>query len=219
MKLADTPDEQALLEELIETVKPPVPADCRHLHYLLSTPFRYDAPYPHGSRFRRSGMTPGVWYGSERVETAVAELAFYRLLFLAESPGTPWPRNVAEFTGFAADIATRAHLDLTGPDFDAVRDALEHPADYTRCQSLADNVRGAGGELIRYRSVRDPDRGCNVAVLTCRSFAGHAPKETRQWRIRIAASGVMAVCHETGARLAFSAATFAADPRLALLPN
>ena len=48
-KLVDSDAEQALLEELIEEVKPPtgVPAG---LHYLLFTPFRYP-PLRHGSRF------------------------------------------------------------------------------------------------------------------------------------------------------------------------
>ena len=62
------------------------------LDYLLATPFRY-APYPHGSRFRRARQRQGCFYGSERVETAVAEAAFYYLTFFLASPGTPVPRN------------------------------------------------------------------------------------------------------------------------------
>ena len=91
MALVDTLAEQHLLEELLERSKPPVPPECRGLHYLLATPFRYGAPYPAGSRFRRAGLTPGVFYASQAPETAVAEMAFHRLLFFAESPGTPWP--------------------------------------------------------------------------------------------------------------------------------
>src|SRR5438105_12730834 len=64
LKLVDTLAEQALLEGLIELSKPPVPPECRHLHYLLTTPFRYGSTYPRGSRFRRAGMTPGVYYAS-----------------------------------------------------------------------------------------------------------------------------------------------------------
>ena len=45
MKLVDTIDEQAALEEMIESTKPTVPAECHQLHYLLSTPFRYGAPF------------------------------------------------------------------------------------------------------------------------------------------------------------------------------
>ena len=65
MKLVDTLAEQSALESLIDATKPPVPPDCRHLHYLLATPFRYGAPYPTGSRFRRAGADAG---GVLRVE-------------------------------------------------------------------------------------------------------------------------------------------------------
>ena len=70
LSLVDNLDEQNLLEDILEETKPPVPAECRHLDYLLSTPFRY-RPYPYGSRFRKAGLTPGVWYGAEQPETAV----------------------------------------------------------------------------------------------------------------------------------------------------
>ena len=60
-KLVDSDEEQALLEELIEDVKPPAGA-AAGLHYLLFTPFRYP-PLRHGS-----GSAPaprhGIWYGS-----------------------------------------------------------------------------------------------------------------------------------------------------------
>src|SRR5207245_1957253 len=80
----------------------------RHLHYLLFTPFRYGAPYPAGSRFRRAGLTPGVFYGSEDAATAIAEMAFHRLLFFAESPHTPWPQNDVEYTKFRVALKTAA---------------------------------------------------------------------------------------------------------------
>jgi hypothetical protein len=86
MKVVETLAEQGLLEEVLERAKPPVPTECRHLHYLLATPFRYGAPYPAGSRFRRPGFTAGVFYGSSVPATAVAELAFHRLLFFAAEP-------------------------------------------------------------------------------------------------------------------------------------
>src|SRR5262245_6883848 len=73
MKLVDTLDEQSVLESLVEATKPRLPPECQHLHYLLATPFRYGAPYPSGSRFRRAGMTPGVFYASRTSSTAIAE--------------------------------------------------------------------------------------------------------------------------------------------------
>ena len=62
-----------------------------------------------------------------RPETAVAEIAFYRLLFFAESPGTPWPKDAAEYTAFAAAIRSERAVDLTEPplarDGSAARDS------------------------------------------------------------------------------------------------
>src|ERR1700693_29 len=73
LKLVDSVDEQALLEDLIEATKPLGPPECRNLHYLMSTPSRYGAVYKAGSRFRRAGLTAGVFYASEKPETAAAE--------------------------------------------------------------------------------------------------------------------------------------------------
>jgi hypothetical protein len=133
LKLTDTQEEQARLEELIEETKPRVPEECRHLPYLLSTPFRYSAPYPRGSRFRRSGLTPGVFYAAELPQTAIVELTFYRLLFFAESPDTPWPANPGEYTAFAADFAAESGIDLAGIPFDEQRAIWTHPTNYRPC--------------------------------------------------------------------------------------
>jgi hypothetical protein len=64
----------------------------------------------------RPGLTPGVFYGAERVETVVAEAAFHRLLFFADSPATPWPGNPLSLTAFRFDYAHDHVLDLSpGP--------------------------------------------------------------------------------------------------------
>jgi hypothetical protein len=217
LKLVDSLAEQALLEELIETTKPPLPAECRHLDYLLATPFRYDAEYPRGSRFRRAGRTPGVFYASEQPQTAIAEIAFYRLLFFAESPATPWPKNAAEYTGFAALVSTAHALDLTAPPLDADRLTWTDPLDYQACQNFADSAREAGALLLRYESVRDPQRRANLAVLSCAAFAAPAPMERQTWRIRLSAHGVQALCEFPRESVEFSTAAFANDPRMAML--
>lgn len=217
MKLVDDADEQILLEEIIEDTKPKVPPECRHLHYLLFTPFRYGGRYPSGSRFRRAGFTAGVWYGAEAIETAVAELAFYRLLFFLESPDTRWPANVAEFSAFSAHVETLWHADIASGDFDIDRPRLEHLTDYAPCQALADELRKAGCEVIRYRSARDPQRRANIAVLTCEAFAAPDPVERQTWRLRISSTGIFAISPETGTRLNFGRGTFASDPRIAAI--
>ena len=69
-------DDQSLLENILEEAKPVLPRETDGLHWLLATPFRYGAIYPYGSRFRRAGRTLGVFYASEQVETALAEMSF-----------------------------------------------------------------------------------------------------------------------------------------------
>ena len=58
-KLVDSIDEQAILEQLIETSKP-VDATGGRRHVLLATPFRYP-PLRHGSRYG-ARHDPGLWY-------------------------------------------------------------------------------------------------------------------------------------------------------------
>ena len=217
MKLADTLEEQGRLEQLLEMTKPPVPAGCEDLHYLLSTPFRYGAPYPAGSRFRRAGFTQGVFYASEETSTAVAELAFHRLLFYADSPRTPWPSSAGEYTVFATAYRSAAALDLARAPLDRDAEEWSNPVDYAACQRLADAARAAGCELLRYRSVRAPGAGTNVALLTCRAFAERAPHARQTWRIHVGTHGVRALCAEPVARLGFGRTAFAADPRIAQL--
>jgi RES domain len=217
LKLVDTLDEQRLLEGLIEGTKPMVPPDCRHLHYLLFTPFRYGAVYPNGSRFRRAGITEGVFYSAQAVETAIAEMTFHRLLFFAESPLTPWPQNPAEYTAFAAEYRTKKAIDLRRGRFRAHSAAWANPVDYSQCQALAEAARIAAIEIIRYRSVRDPKRGTNLALLTCRVFKNPQPLSLQTWRIRLGATGAQAICESPKSGLAFGRETFAADPRIAAL--
>lgn len=214
-KLTDTSAEQHALELLIEETKPPVPAECRQLNFLLSTPFRYGAAYPKGSRFRRAGFTPGVFYASERLETAIAELCFFRLLFFAESPDTKWPANAGEYTAFATKYATTKSIDLTSPPFDSRSALWMHPTDYGPCQALAETAREADVELIRYASVRDPDHNANLAVLSCRAFARGEAVAHQTWQLLFGGNGARAVGELPRRRLDFNRTTFAADPRIA----
>jgi hypothetical protein len=216
LALVDTLAEQGRLEQLIEATKPTLPPECRDLDYLLFTPFRY-RPYPHGSRFRAAGLSPGVFYASAQVETAIAEAAFYRLLFFAESPATPWPANASDHTAFSVRYGGAKAIDLTRPPFLRRRRLWMHPTDYAPCQALAERARQAGIELIRFASARDPERRLNVALLTCRAFRSKAPLERQSWRIRLSASGIQALRDFPKASLDFGRHSFAADPRIAAL--
>jgi hypothetical protein len=217
LKIVDTLAEQERLERLLEESKPPVPPECRRLHYLLSTPFRYGAPYPRGSRFRRAGITPGVFYASQTVTTAVAEMSFARLLFFAESPATPWPANAIEHTAFQVRFHTSSGLDLTAAPFDDARERWTDPIDYEACQALADAARAARVEVIRYQSVRDPRPGVNIALLTCAAFSCLTPLERQTWRLHFDRGGVRALCEFPQRRLSFDPTAFAADARIAAI--
>jgi hypothetical protein len=215
LKLVDTVEEQKTLEDLIQDTKPSLPPECAHLHCLLSTPFRYGTIYPTGSRFRRAGLTEGVFYASEQPATAVAEIVFYRLLFYAESPDTPWPTNAAEYTAFSVAYATKKAIDLTKGKVQKDKAAWMHATNYDPCQALTDDARSAKIDVIRYMSVRDPQQGLNLALLTGRAFTKPKPINEQTWHIRLSDTGAQAVCEAPKLGVTFDRAVFAADPRVA----
>ncbi len=189
LRLVDSLEEQAQLEEILERAKPPVPPDCAHLHYLLATPFRYGR-YPEDSRFRRAGPSPGVFYASEAALSAAMETVWYRLRFFAAAPDAQMPRGAAEYTGFAVKLACEA-VDLIEGPLAAQRERWRDPQDYGACLALADEARAAGAGAIRYESVRDPDARANVAVLRCDAFAAARPLAWESWRIMLKPGGAV----------------------------
>lgn len=203
LALVDTLDEQRLLEDMLEETKPPVPPDCAGLHYLYMTPFRYGL-YPHGSRFRRVGPTPGVFYVSEEPATAIIETAFHLLLFYADSPGTPFPAQPTEHTAFDVPVRSDAAIDLTTKPFSDAADLWMHPSDYEACQQLEEAARAENIQVIRYASVRDPDHRPNAAILTCAAFAATAPTQNQTWRLGFNKAGVHAICEFRGEKFSIS---------------
>jgi len=177
MKLVDSAAEQALLEDLLERAKPPLPEAARALHYLLATPFRYP-PLPRGSRFRALGE-PGVFYGADQLPTACAELGYWRWRFLRDAPALQRIDSVAH-TAFRAPIKVRKALDLRLAPLARDRKAWTHPGSYVATQALARSAREGGIQLIRYASVRDPGHGGCSALLTPAGFAGKSPKGAPQ---------------------------------------
>lgn len=176
-KLTDTDAEQALLEELLETSKPPAVEGAPRLHYLLFTPFRYP-PLRHGSRFGTRAER-GVWYGSESLGACFAEVAYYRFLFL-EGTAAPLEPLMVELTTFWARIATDRGVDLTAPPFDAFRKRLASPRSYRASQELGRAMREGGVEAARYFSARDRG-GVNVAVFSPRAFRSRVPHDLEAW--------------------------------------
>ena len=179
MRLVDSLEEQATLEEVLEASKPALPPAVRTLPYLLATPFRYRPRS--GSRFR-SPFAPGVWYGAEALRTGLAEKSYWRLRFLLDSPGTPDLKPVPH-TAFRAGVRTRAALDLTAEPLVRERAAWVRPDSYERTQALAASAREAAIELIRYESVRDPEHAACAAVLDPKVFGRGKPRDEETWFI------------------------------------
>jgi len=174
--LVDSLAEQELLENVLDSAKPPVPAAAAGLDYLLSTPFRYP-PARYGSRFR--GRTdPGVWYGAELFATCCAEAGYWRWRFVQDSHGLK-RLDAVPHTVFKAVVKARS-VDLRRPPLSRDAAAWSDPVDYGPCQAFARIARAAGVQLIRYRSVRDPEHGGCGAVLDARAFAGTGGVKTRQ---------------------------------------
>lgn len=158
--------------------------------------------------------TDGVFYATEHVATAIAETAFYRTLFYAESPETPWPTNAGEYTAFScayksnrvADIAKKPYLDDAG---------LYHLSDYTAAQAFADAARAKDFEIINYRSVRDPEGRANLALLTWKVFTKPSPVKRLSWKVHLSALGARALCEAPRQSIEYDRTTFSADPRIA----
>ncbi len=216
MRLTDTLEEQSLLEDILNRSKPPIPEECAGFHYLLYTPFRY-APYPIGSRFRRPGQREGVFYGSQELATAIAEIAFYRILFFSESPNSILPSAPVEHTLFSVGCASNRLIDLASPPLDRDADLWTHPTSYGPCQELADSARTAGVAIIRYKSVRDPEGNANFAVLSPRAFSSHQPKNEQTWHVFPGARSVRAWCENPRLSLEFGRDDFTNDPRIPVI--
>jgi hypothetical protein len=177
------------------------------------TPFRYSAQNPNGSRFRRPNAPDGVFYAAEHSSTAIAEMAYCRLLFFAESPQAPWPQNPGEYTAFAAEFGSRQGLDLTVGPF-ADHGLLYHLVDYTFSQSLADRAREAEIAVLKYTSVRDPDRKPNFAILSPKAFAKPGLVDRESWKLHLDSNGARAVREAPRVSIAFDRDTFSKDPRM-----
>jgi hypothetical protein len=175
------PDRQDLLERILEDSKPPVPPEAQRLHYLLSTPFRYP-PRSFGSRFR-AWTDPGVLYAALQRRTACTEMGYWRWRFAAESEGL---RGIPASPQTLFQVGARgAGINLQDPPFAAREFLWTDPADYAATQAAGRVARAAGIELLLYRSVRDPEPGTCVAVLSPTALNPKRPIAQETWHLTI----------------------------------
>lgn len=177
--LVSSLDRQGLLEEMLESSKPPLPPQADGLHYLLASPFRYP-PLKHGSRFGRR-HEPSLFYGAQETTTLLAEAAYYRFVFWHGMTVPPPRRLLTQHTLFAAAYRADPGLRLHAPPFAAHREALAHPADYSHSQALGALMRERGVAGFEFFSARDPAGGINVALFTPAAFGAGRPLFQEAW--------------------------------------
>lgn len=173
-ELVDTLEEQALLEDMLEVTKPIIPAEAINLSYLLFTPFRYP-PLKYGSRFGRR-FEPSLFYASRTLTTALAEVAYYRLLFWFDMSEPP-PANKLKtlHTAFSVQIETGHGLKLQDKPFSKYEDQLRDKTSYQYSQALGAVLRENKIIAFEYYSVRDKDKGLNVALFNAEALSEDKP--------------------------------------------
>lgn len=184
MRLVDGLAEQAALESLLETSKPPLPPAAAGMHFLLFTPFRYLSPM--ASRFRAPG-DPGVWYGAHEIATACAEVAYWRWKFVRDSDGLAGRPVHTEHTLFEAAASGRC-VDLVSKPWNAGRATWTHGSDYAGCQALARACRPQRVSWIRYESARRPGGVCG-AVLDPAALSLDEPLRQQTWACKTTRDG------------------------------
>jgi hypothetical protein len=178
MRLVDSGAEQDLLEQMLETSKPPLPLEFVGVHYLLAAPFRYLPPT--GSRFRSPGA-PGIWYGADDPYGACAEVSYWRQRFLLDCVGLMKEPLTSEHSLYRAEVAGLA-IDLLAHPWAQAEAQWKHPADYNETQRLGKLARESGAvQWIRYGSVRAEGHTC-AAVLSPQCLSMAQPEGSyEQW--------------------------------------
>lgn len=192
MSLVDRLDKQYRLESMLEASKPPLSSQSNTLHYLLFTPFRYP-PLIHGSRFG-GRFEPSLFYGSKDTVTALTEAAYYRFVFWYGMVAPPPSGSLStQHMLFGVDYQTPKGLCLHQPPFEAHREALADPGNYTATQQLGSAMREAGVQAFEFASARNRESGVNVALYTPEAFSCVNPTFTESW-----------LCESTAAKVTYS---------------
>ncbi|MFD2166626.1 RES domain-containing protein [Thalassotalea euphylliae] len=182
-KLVDDFEEQHLLEQLLDGVKPPYRPDTIGRHYLIATPFRYP-PLKYGSRFGDTTM-PSYFYGCEEVDTTLAECAFYRFVFLSDM-ATPYSKPIrSEHMTFSVYVESNDCFDLTAIIDPQLSCVIKSPSDYRTTQAIGKYATlELGVDTLRYTSARSTSNGINVAISQPSVIKSQQPENQQLWQCR-----------------------------------
>jgi hypothetical protein len=189
--IVDNLDEQFLLEQLLDEVKPPYRNETKELHYLISTPFRYP-PLLHGSRFGDT-LSPSYFYASEDVNTVLAESAYYRFIFLDDMK-TPYLDTIkSEHMTFSVKVDTHNMCDLTSLSDIEVATAITSPFDYRLTQQFGNTIINKYNcDVIRFLSARTT-KVINLAISDPKAIKSKSPSNNIDW-----------LCLTTPSKISFS---------------
>ena len=177
--LVDTLEEQQMLEEMLDRLKPRIPQDCEQFDYLICTPFRYP-PLKHGSRFGKK-IHPSIFYGSKNIEAAFAELAYYRFVYYDGMMTAPKKQQkVTQHTSFNVDLQTQKGVVLNESPFNKYKNKISDPTSYSVPQSIGENMREKGVEAFSYFSARAAGQ-INVGIFTCKAISSYVPYALKHW--------------------------------------
>ena len=181
------PEEQDLLERILEESKPPLPPEAAGLHYLLATPFRYP-PSSRGSRFR-AWPDPGVLYAALERRSACAEMGYWRWRFVMDSDGL---REIPASPQTLFQLGARGlALDLQQPPLDQRAALWTDPVDYAATQALGRAAREVDTALLLYRSVRDPESGHLCRCTPPRRAPSERPLAQETWHLTVTLQGTI----------------------------
>ena len=130
-----------------------------------------------------------MFYGSDEIRTACAELGYWRWRHLQDSPALAAMPTRAQ-TVFQVKIQSLA-VDLRVKPFARDRQRWTDAGDYSHSQEFARTARAARIGAIRYESVRDPKRGACCAVLSPAAFVPPVPIEQQTWMLSVARDRVI----------------------------
>lgn len=203
MKLVDSLEEQALLEELLETSKPDISRAPPGQHYLLLSPFRY---FPqHSSRFRPAHHS-GLWYGSSTLEGACSKIAYWRMRFLLNSAGLATGELVTEHTFFQASVRGRA-INLMASPWVEFSHLWKHPSDYSATHQVAAAALASESVLwIQYESVRAPTCALAAALMpeAVHADAAQLEKSKQEWTCKATKDIVLMIQKNGSGRFSWS---------------
>ncbi len=174
-------------------------------------------PLPWGSRFGQT-FEPGIFYASELVTTALAEVAYYRFLFYY-GMSSPFPSLLVTLhTAFSVDYDCKKGADLFTPPFNHYRKEIIHPSSYQFTQKLGSQLREQQFEGLIHPSARCPNSGTNIVLLTPNSIISHKPTEQNSWMCELREKTVTFSCqHPKPSILQFSSKIFEVDGHFPML--